>query len=84
MAGVTTCVYVCEWEGGVLSPLPPPAGLELDLPGIQSDQQVALTRVRVAGLTWFNVIQRSFCLNFYSQASKQGNKRPRHLLKKKN
>lgn len=47
MAGAT-CVYVCDWEGGVLSPS---AGLELDLLGIQSDQQVALTRVRVAGLT---------------------------------
>lgn len=47
MAGVTTCVYVCEW-GGVLSPS---AGLELDLLGIQGDQQGALTCVRVAGLT---------------------------------
>lgn len=47
-AGATTCVYVCEWGGGGFSPS---VGLELDLLWIQSDQQVALTRVRVAGLT---------------------------------
>lgn len=42
-------VFMCvSGAGGVLSPS---AGLELDLLGIQSDRQVAFTRVRVAGLT---------------------------------